>query len=216
MSQQYPHILYKTMPVKDPFKKHRLSFSSHQGKLIFGQHFKTGKNNAIQSATKLLLSDQLNEDGTINEASLTFIPDADIWSYIYYLYAFNNEDIHDFQQMKGEDGQASAEKFYDVVRSRVDNSYLKVQNDIQKLSTPDLIKFIKIVITKYRGQIKNPVVDHYNIMLQQKIGNAFTQSVNNVNVVVRTGQKNSRVVTNAKNVAQSDIVISFSMKPNKK
>lgn len=190
------------------FEKHRLSFTSQQGKMIFGEHFKSGKQAAIQAAAKLLLSDQLNQDGTINENNISYLSDHDVWSYIYYLYSFNNEHINEFIKMKDEEGQASAELFYDVVRSRVDNSGLKTYYNIRKLNVPELIKFVKIVVQRYKKDLVNPVIDHYNIMLQANLNSAFK----NINVVVRTGDENARIVTNPKNVAKSDIVIKIGMR----
>lgn len=194
------------------FEKHRLSFASRLGKIIFGVHFKTGKKASIQTAAKLLLSDQLNEDGTIDQNKLAYLEDSDLWSYIYYLYSFNNETIPEFMRMKGEDGQASAERFYDVVRSSIENTGLKIQYSIEKIATGDLITFIERIIKKYtdhpRTPLKNPIVQHYNKMLEGH----YENYLKNLNVVVRTGRDNARVFTNPKNVAESDIILSIGFK----
>lgn len=190
------------------FEKHRLSFTSHQGKIIFGTHFKSGKKAAIQSAAKMLLSDQLTKKGTIDRNKLTYMEDYDLWSYIYYLYSFNNEHIAEFVQMKGEDGQASAEKFYDVVKSSIEHTGLRTQYLIEKLSVIDLVNFIDRVVYKYGDRLKNPVVDHYNQML----AGSYIDFFKNIDIVVRTGRDNARVVRDPRNVANSDIIITIGMR----
>lgn len=190
------------------FVKQRVSFSTHQGKEMFGEHFKSGQQAATQAAAKLLLTDALNTDGTININNIAYLHDYDLWSYIFYLYCYNNEHINEFIQMKGENGKASAELMYDVVRSRVENTGLKTHYDLKKMSVPDLIKFVKVIVDKHGTELVNPVVDHYNMLLQANFEEAFK----NIDVVVRTGKENAKIVTNSKDVQNSDIVIKIGMR----
>lgn len=190
------------------FEKHRLSFTSHQGKMVFGKNFKSGRKAAVQTASRLLLSDHLMMDGSIDKSHISYLEDADLWSYIYYLYAFNNEHIPEFTQMKGDDGLASAERFYDVVKSMVERSALRIQYRIERLSIGDLILFIDKIVAKHSERLVNPVVDHYNEMLLK----THSDSVRNIDVVVRTGREAATVVSEPQQVKDSDIVISFGVK----
>jgi hypothetical protein len=183
------------------FEKHRLSFSSPKGKTIFGEHFKSGKQAAIQTAAKMLLSDQLNSDGTINASKAFELTTADLWSYIYYVYVFNKETIPEFESMRGDDGLASAERFYDVVKSILDNTGLRPQYDIKKIDKDDLIKFVDKIVKREGDKLLNPVVVHYNGMVGTLLEKA--------KLVVKTGNvgNNVKIVTNPDNVAKSDIII---------
>lgn len=185
------------------FQKRRLSFVSFQGKQVFGEQFKSGKQAAIQNAAKLLLSDQLNDDGTINENNTAYINESELWSYIFYLYYHNRDRIQEFKIMSNEKGNASAENFYDVVSSVIENTGLKIHYNIRFLTKNELIKFIKIVIGRHKDDINNPVIDHYNAMLQTDINQYFK----NMKVVVRTGRENARIVRDQEDIKNSDIIL---------
>uniref|UniRef100_A0A6C0BEM5 Uncharacterized protein n=1 Tax=viral metagenome TaxID=1070528 RepID=A0A6C0BEM5_9ZZZZ len=185
------------------FQKHRLSFTSFQGKQIFGENFKSGKQVAVNNAAKLLLSDHLNDDGTINEKNTVYLLESELWSYIFYLYYNNRDTIQEFQMMSNEKGNASAENFYDVVTSVIENTGLKVHYNIKVLTKNELIKFIKIIINKYRDKINNPVMDHFNAMIKSDIDQYFK----NLQVVVRTGRDNVRISRDPYEVEKSDVII---------
>lgn len=185
------------------FQKHRLSFASFQGKQIFGDNFKTGKQVALKNAVKMLLSDRLNEDGTINEKNTLYLFKSELWSYILYLYNNNRYTIHEFQMMSNEKGNASAENFYDVVTSVIENTRLKIHYNIRVLTKNELIKFIKIIVNKYRDKINNPVIDHYNAMIKSDIEQYFK----NLQVIVRTGRDNVGISMDPSEIEKSDVII---------
>lgn len=189
----------RTQYQQSPIKKRRLTFKD-----LFGNEFKSGKKAAIDNAAQLLISDHLNLDGTIDSTKITDLTESILWSYIYYLYIYNHNEIPEFTSMKSEDGNASAERFYDVVRSRVDGTILRYHNDLRKLTLIELVKFINIVIKKYGLKLKNPVIEHYNNMLI----NDIQKYMQHLKVNIRTGERYQPViVTDPVSVKSSDIII---------
>lgn len=188
-----------------PIRKHRTSFANHA---IFGPNFKSGQRAAEIVTADLLLKNKLNIDGTINENLIVDIQESELWSYIYYLYSYNNSKINEFMRMKGDDEKkASAEHFYDVVRSVVENTGYKTQYAVTKLNNHDLIMFIKKMISKYGSDLYNPVV----LRFQEFIDHYYAQFINELDVVVRTGSNGVKIVRDEDKAASSDIVIKIGM-----
>lgn len=184
-------------------EKKEIAFSSHDGKRVFGQHFKSGYNEAVKVTAQLLLEDKLNTDGTINYNSITGLELSHIWSYIYYLYYLNRGSIIEFKQMTGDDGLASAERFYDVVMSVIKETGFKYfANKTSPIPLMDLIKFVSNIVQKYGSQLINPVIQHYNNMVDTYL--------KELDVVVRTGREDMVLVKNPSNVQNSDIIIKIS------
>jgi hypothetical protein len=190
---------------KFKLEKKELAFKSHDGKRVFGNKFQSGFKAATEVTAKLLLTDQLNPDGTINTNNIGYLSDSDIWSYIYYLYHYNKAEIIEFRQMSGEDGLASAERFYDVVKSVVKGQGFKYFDD-KTIPIPvlDLIKFVSKIVEKYGGRLVNPVIRHFN--------NMVTAYMNDMDVIIRTGKEEVMVERNASKLIDSDIVIKILQK----
>lgn len=184
-------------------EKKEIAFSSYDGKRVFGQHFKSGYSEAVKVSAQLLLEDKLNTDGTINENTITGLQLSHVWSYIYYLYYLNRGDIIEFKQMTGDDGLASAERFYDIVMSVIKgNGFRYFENKKSPIALMDLIKFVSKIVQKYGDKLVNPVIQHYNKMVETYL--------KELDVVVRTGREDMVLVKNASNVQNSDIIIKIS------
>lgn len=191
---------------RSPFEKKRISFASHE---IFGPNFKSGQRAAEIVTADLLLKNRLNMDGTVNEAMIVDIQESDLWSYIFYLYSYNNSTINEFKQMMDEDEKkASAEHFYDVVRSVVENTGFRTQYKIVKLNNHDLILFVKKMVAKYGSELYNPVV----LRFQDFIDYYYERILDELDIVVRTGDNTVKVITDQDKASRSDIVIKIGVK----
>lgn len=186
-------------------EKKEIAFTSHDGKRVFGNKFKSGYKAATEVTAKLLLTDQLNPNGTINADKIGYLTESDVWSYIFYLYHFNKGDLIEFKQMTGEDGLASAERFYDVVKSVAKGDGFRYFED-KTVPIPllDLIKFVSKMVERYGDRLTNPVMHHYN--------NFVSAYMQGMDVVVRTGDPNVTIEKNASKAGKSDIVISIFQK----
>lgn len=194
-------------------RKHRLSFNSNKGKSIFGKNFKSGKVFAMQNTAKLLMSNILEKNGAIKKNKISYLEESDLWSYIAYLYYFNKEHVTEFKHMKGNDGRASAERFYDVVRSVSGKTSLTTHKSVEKISINDLHYFINHIISRRAKTLVNPVVEHYNnAILRNDIDTLKNDFIKNMDIVVRTGMKDARIVTDPDEIQNSDIVISIGLK----
>ena len=59
------------------------------------------------------------------------------------------------------------------------------------------------MIKKYGARLKNPVIQHYNMFIE----NNYQALFDRFKIVVRTGSEEARVVTNPRNVEKADIII---------
>lgn len=88
-----------------------ISFSTTS---VFGRGFQPGIKSAICVVGNLLNSNLLMLDGTISLDALADVKKHQIWSYVYYLWHYNRDNIDAFAQMTVKEGgksRASAHTF---------------------------------------------------------------------------------------------------------
>jgi hypothetical protein len=176
------------------FTKSKLSFKNE---LIFGKKFKPTADKAFCVVAKMLFFGRINVDGSINLDQAGFLKKGDIWSYIYYLYVYNNTTVEEFVMMRNEKGKASALNMYTVVKDTVGITFPSGE-EIQPFDINALIHFINVIVRK---DIQNPVVDY----LKKIMGNdRAVDAINRFNV--ETGSSKVVAVTDPKD---ADIKIRF-------
>ncbi len=157
-----------------------------------------------------MIKDVLNIDGSIDITKTGELKKYELWSYIYYLYYFNNTTLEEFALMKDNDnkGKASAIKFYEVVRNTVNNQFVP-QDKIIPLDVNTLSYFINILVHKYEENLTNPIV-HY----LQKLLNRKSDMIKLGKLSISTGNtgKNVEIVTNSNNVKNSNVRIRMNVK----
>jgi len=147
------------------FTKARLSFAH---KLVFEKDFKPNIERAFCVVSRMMFEDRINIDGTINMEQAGYLKKWQLWSYIYYLYYYNNSSVEEFVTMKNpKNGKANAVLFYESVRKVIQNQYIG-QDEITPFDVNSLIYFINVVSQKYGEDMKNPVVDYLRKILRSK------------------------------------------------
>ena len=149
------------------FIKKKISFSN---KNIFGYNFKTNIEYCFCKTSKMLFSGKINHDGTIDEMRSDAFTKTELWSYIYYLYYYNNSDIDEFIAMKTEN-KADAMKFYNVVATVSTGNTVDINKNTIGILTPKLlITFINRIIVNYPDDdIVNPIFDYLKILSKKQI-----------------------------------------------
>ncbi len=149
------------------FIKKKIAFSD---KKVFGYDFKTNIESCFCKTSKMLFSGKINHDGTIDEMRSDSFSKTELWSYIYYLYYYNNSDIEEFIAMKTKE-KADAVKFYNVVASVSNGQTIDINiNFIGPLTSKMLITFINRIITNYpNDELVNPMFDYLKILSQKHI-----------------------------------------------
>jgi hypothetical protein len=160
-------------------------------------------------------------DGSIRESAL-FLPHLEehyisyLWSYIYYLYYINRNEISEFKFMTDDVTQhASAHLFYHVVRSVVSNSpELVIFDDVTPLDKLQLATFILKILTKYKDRVKIPILMTFQDMLRrEQPPQLFSPS--KTEVVLRTGKEQMAEVEtkDMAKILESDIRLVVTNKP---
>ncbi len=188
------------------FSKKKLAFTNE---LVF-EKFKADFDKCFCVVSKMMIKDVLNIDGSIDITKTGELKKYELWSYIYYLYYFNNTTLEEFALMKDNDnkGKASAIKFYEVVRNTVNNQFVP-QDKIIPLDVNTLSYFINILVHKYEENLTNPIV-HY----LQKLLNRKSDMIKLGKLSISTGNtgKNVEIVTNSNNVKNSNVRIRMNVK----
>lgn len=151
------------------FVKKKIAFSD---KKIFGYNFKSNIDYCFCKTSKMLFAGKINYDGTIDETKADTFSKSELWSYIYYLYYYNNSDIDEFIAMKSKDtNKADAINFYNVIASVSSGQSVDISiNPIGLLTTKSLITFINRILTNYEDdEIVNPMFDYLKILSQKHI-----------------------------------------------
>lgn len=152
------------------FEKQKLQFSN---KSVFGYAFKNNIDDCFCKTSKMLFAGKINPDGTIDESRADTFKKSELWSYIYYMYYYNSDDVDEFKAMrKKRTGQANAVLFYDVVKTVVDRQTVDINSAagdlVKPLNTMYLIKFINNVIADNDDKMLNPVIDYLKMLLSKK------------------------------------------------
>lgn len=189
------------------FIKKKLAFNNV---LIFEKQFKADFDKSFCVVSKMMIKDVLNIDGSIDIVKTGDLKKYELWSYIYYLYYFNNTTIEEFALMKDNDnkGKASAVKFYEVVRNTVNNQFVPHDSFIP-LDVNTLSYFINILIHKYENNLTNPIVNYL-----QKILNRKPDMIKLGKLAITTGNsgKNVEFITNSNNAKNSNLKIKMDLK----
>jgi len=162
--------------VKKPRKPRALvSFSNAA---LFDKKFKSDIETCSCTVGKMFFSKKINIDGSIDVDNMVNLRKFELWSYIYYLYYFNNTSIQEFSSMKNpRDGKASAENFYRTVRDVVDNQFVeKINKESEKnevvvpLDPRTLSYFINLIIHRYEDDLTNPIINYVQELVERVKG----------------------------------------------
>jgi len=188
------------------FEKKKVAFKNKQ---IFG-NFKNNINACFCKVTKMMLSEKINVDGTINITKAADMALEELWSYVYYLYFYNKDHLSVFKSMIDPDtGKATAIRFYESVIA-----FTNIRNS-QTSATPAkpfnsvlLSEFINKVLAEYNIKVINPVFDYLHRIMERKI--TFS------GLTLRTGDNKGNVslLTKADNVKNADIKITLNHEKN--
>lgn len=185
------------------FKKSKLTFKNIA---VFERKFKPYIETAFCVVSKMMFFDRINVDGTINPEQAGYLSKYELWSYIYYLFYYNNSTVGEFMEMKDtKSGKANALKMYTVVKEVVDNQFVSGE-DVVPFDVNTLIYFINIVCQKYGVDLRNPIVDYLQKILSSK---ETITAISKLSLV--TGQKNGniKVVTDPNDLGNANIKIGF-------
>ncbi len=179
--------------VKKTRKPRALVNFSHAA--LFDKKFKSDIETCSCVVGRMVFSKKINIDGSIDIDHTVDIRKYELWSYIYYLYYFNNTSIEEFVAMKNtKTGTASAENFYRTVRDVVDNQFVSHINNasekdevIVPLDPRTLAYFINLMIHKYEDGLANPIMDYLRDLISQKPKATFDS------LLIKTGKTNDNV-----------------------
>ena len=139
--------------------KKGLAFTNN---MVFGTKFKSTIGPCYCMVSKLIFEEKINIDGSINLEKVGLFLKDELWSYIYYLYYYNNEFIDEFKDMKLR-GKASAANFYKVVKgSQYDSSAPA------SLNVTTMVGYINEIIHKYNDDLFNPIIGFLDKILKTR------------------------------------------------
>lgn len=165
------------------FEKQKISFKS---KDIFDTKFTPNIDICFCIVSKLLFNNILNIDGSIDMEKAITLKKHELWSYIYYLYSFNNNTINEFIAMKTtRNNKANAELFY--------NSVLETIGTSSTIDINNLIYFINVIIHKYQDNLINPVIDYLKKILTREI----IPSLGSISIKTGNSSQNVKILTNS-------------------
>ncbi len=190
------------------YEKSRVAFTRKE---IFGNKFKPNINACFCTVSKMLFADMINTDGTIDINKSVNFKKEELWSYIYYLYFYNNTNVNVFKSMKNKDnGKASAVHFYDTVISMVAEAEDDETKPPKPFDTTTLIIFINNVIEEFGRELVNPIFDYLGIILKKNVLSRISAiTLKTVNVGTNSGK--IKIVTDEKNVANANVKVTLSM-----
>jgi hypothetical protein len=197
------------------FEKQRVAFSRKE---IFGVKFKPAINPSFCTVSRMVFAGHINTDGTIDIDKAVSLTKEELWAYVYYLYFYNHTNVPIFQAMKNpENGKASALNFYEAVISMVDREEETNDQPAKPFDTTTLIIFINNVIEEFGKQLVNPIFDYLHVILERNIVTRLSGITLVTGDNKETGESNKiKIVTNAKNVANANVKVSFTVDKNAK
>jgi len=181
--------------VKKTRKPRALVNFSHAA--LFDKKFKPDIETCSCIVGKMVFAKKINIDGSVDVDNMINIRKYELWSYIYYLYYFNNTSIDEFVAMKNtKTGTASAENFYRTVRDVVDNQFvsrINIASDKDEVVVPldprTLAYFINMIIHKYEEDLANPIMSYLRELVRQKPKATFDS------LIIKTGDnENVKIV----------------------
>lgn len=146
------------------FKKKKISFTTRE---VFDVGFKTDVETCFCLVSRMLFKNVINIDGSVDMEQLVNVRKKELWSYIYYLYQYNNSTIPEFINMKNPiSGKADGQLFHDVVYDdkELENSNTKIGTDIVRL-----VYFINKMIHTYKTDLVNPVIDYLKQLMKKEM-----------------------------------------------
>ena len=200
-------------------KKATLSFKSAT---VFDKKFKPDIETCSCVVSKMFFAGKLNMDGTVNKDNVSSLRKYELWSYIYYLFYYNNSSIPEFAEMKaksiGGDLKASAMAFYIVVHNAVErknSAVITVDSKVPLIIPFDiqtLAYFVELMIAKYavegdHPKLMNPIIDFVRALVhksQMVVEDRMSQ------IVVKTGNNNVKIVQGSDpSVTDADIKVNI-------
>lgn len=168
------------------FRKKKLAFSN---KTVF-EKFSPSIDKCFCVTSRLMFEGRINIDGSVNMEQAGYLRKYQLWSYIYYLYYYNNTSVETFSTMMDpENGKASAIRFYEVVKAVIKNQFIP-EDSIIPLDVNSLIYFINVMIHTYGQNMKNPITDYIHAILNSNKGLVKIDKL-----TVKTGNEDKVVLT---------------------
>ena len=182
------------------YTKQRIAFSKKE---LFGKNFKPGMDACFCRVSRLVFEGKINPNGTIDINKAGQLKKDDLWSYVYYLFFYNNTNIPVFTAMVNQNnGKASAPLFYQAI---FDSESTSLNVDITTL-----ILFINETLAKYDDELVNPIFDYLKVIMQKNVINKISGiSVFANNNGSKTGFE---IVTNAEKIKNANVKINVSEK----
>jgi hypothetical protein len=174
------------------YTKQRIAFSKKE---LFGNHFKPGMDACFCRVSRLVFEGKIMPDGMIDAANIRGLGKDDLWSYIYYLFFYNNTNIPVFTSMVNQDnGKASAPLFYQAV--------FQTENTPLNADVPTLIIFINSTIEKYGAELVNPIFDYLKVILNTK---NIASKISGISVIARNS--GFEIVTDPQKIQNANVKI---------
>ena len=158
---------------KKLFKKKAVSFSTQE---VFDVGFKPDVEASFCTVSKLLFRNVINIDGSIDMEQMVNVRKRELWSYIYYLYQYNNGTLPEFVAMKNPStGRADGMLFYQAVYGDDSNSNstgaIANSKITRKLGTDiaRLVYFINKLVHTYKDDMMNPVIDYLKQLMKKEV-----------------------------------------------
>lgn len=193
------------------YEKQKVAFTNKE---IFGTKFSSNIDTSFCTVSKMLFANIINIDGSIDMSKVSSLKKEQLWSYIYYMFYFNNknEKTPEFVSMKTEkNNKANAVKFYEVVLATVQKDYPAKNIGVGKPYPFDentLVYFINIIVHKYNNSLVNPVIDYLNQILSKEIiptlGSLSIKTGNNSG----TGN-NVTIITDPAKMSNANVKVNF-------
>ena len=177
------------------YTKQRIAFSKKE---LFGNHFKPGIDACFCRVSRLVFENKINSNGTIDINKAGQLTRDDLWSYVYYLYFYNNTNIPTFTTMVNQNnGKASAPLFYQAIFGS--------ESTPLNVDVPTLILFINESLEKYGDELVNPIFDYLKVITQKNI----MSKISGISVFANNnGSKTGfEIVTNAEKIKNANVKI---------
>lgn len=178
---------------KKLFKKKAVSFSTQE---VFDVGFKPDVEACFCTVSRLLFRNVINVDGSIDMEQMVNVRKRELWSYIYYLYQYNNGTLPEFIAMKNPStGRADGMLFYEVVYTDNANASANVQKTPRKLGTDiaRLVYFINKVVHTYKDDMINPVIDYLKQLMKKEVLTKLSEVKIEMAPLTGNSKKNVRV-----------------------
>jgi hypothetical protein len=158
---------------KKLFKKKAVSFSTQE---VFDVGFKPDVEASFCTVSKLLFRNVINIDGSIDMEQMVNVRKRELWSYIYYLYQYNNGTLPEFVAMKNPStGRADGMLFYQAVYGDDSNSNSNGASANSKITRKlgtdiaRLVYFINKLVHTYKDDMMNPVIDYLKQLMKKEV-----------------------------------------------